>query len=330
MKSLHTKAVLSAALLAGCFEARGIELFSDNFNVDDTENFDGAPTSGRLGGTASAETSLQAFTVQQAITGGALDLRANQFATGGVRFGGSPRYDWAGSTTGADILAAGGFTVSFDWSFADNTSPSWVGFAVGTADNDAFVIDAANDHALLLRMNGQNERFDNRANLGFSGNTFTTSEGANTRKVLIKYLFDSFADGTNVNVIASVDGQEVVNDTFQWDGNLGALRMELAADAAGHLVDNLVIATAPGTGTGNGTPPVITAAGSVDGSYHISFNGEASTTYNVRGSTDLQSFPIDHGTVTTDTGGAGDVVIPLVPGEEKHFYRIEEIEGSEP
>lgn len=64
----------------------------------------------------------------------------------------------------------------------------------------------------------------------------------------------------------------------------------------------------------------------IDGNdFRITFTGAPSTTYNLRGSLDLQAFDIDLGTVSTDENGAGTATTPLVEGRTKQFYRIEEI-----
>ena len=71
-------------------------------------------------------------------------------------------------------------------------------------------------------------------------------------------------------------------------------------------------------------PPVITAAAIIGSDFSLTFSGAPSTTYNVRGSVDLLSFPIDLGTATTDGAGLGTALIPIAPGDANRFYRIEE------
>jgi hypothetical protein len=241
------KKPLLIALAASCLHAPAATLlFSDNFNVGDTTNFDGASTAGRLGGTASGETAFQSFGSQQDITGGRLDLDG----AGGVRFGPeTSRYNWAGSTTGGSILTAGGFVVTFDWTLT-TASNDWIGWKVGTANNDTSVIDASVDHSLLLRQNGGNERWDNGLNLGFSGTSFSPGATPLTIPVSLTYSFGSFADGSNVNLVAVVNGIQVVTDTFTWSGNSGEFRMELESGTEGNFVDNLAITTIPEPATG--------------------------------------------------------------------------------
>ena len=60
-----------------------------------------------------------------------------------------------------------------------------------------------------------------------------------------------------------------------------------------------------------------------NGNFIINFKGAASTTYAVKGSTDLGSFAIDHGTAPTDTNGDGVATIPIDPLKTSEFFRIE-------
>ena len=223
-------------------------LFQDNFNTANTTNFDAAPTTGRLSGSLAASVVLRSFGFQQDISGNQLLLPTG---TNGVRFenaagpfGGSNRFNWAAGTTGTDILAAGGFTVEFDYTPAGNTSGDWVSFQVGTinADNGNLTND---DYGILFRQNGNTERFDNSVNLG-AGGSFLATLGQ--RHVKISYSFTSFADGATVNATSSVDGIEVASDTFTWDANGGEMRMELGHNDPNLLVDNLTVSLLDNSG----------------------------------------------------------------------------------
>jgi len=238
ISTLYPSAPASAALL-----------WSDNFDIGGSADLNASMPAGpsRLSGSAATETELEAFGALQPITNDQLGSPGN----GGVRFGPeTARYDWAGATTGADILSAGGFQVTFDWT-NDGTDTEWVAWKVGTNNSDTPVNGASVDHALLLR-NGPNgvgetnERWDNGTNLGFSGVSHNPVVGTQTTyPVSLTYSFGSFADGTNVNLVAKVGGISVVNDNFIWDGNAGALHMEMHANTSAHLVDNLAISTIP-------------------------------------------------------------------------------------
>lgn len=224
-------------------------LWSDNFNIGGSADLNASMPAGpaRLSGTAAAETELEAFGALQPITKDQLGSPGG----GGVRFGPeTDRYNWAGATTGADILAAGGFTVTFDWTH-DGTDTEWLAWKVGTNNSDTPVNGGSVDHAILLR-NGPNgvgefnERWDNGTNLGYSGVSHNPVVGTQTTyPVSLTYAFDSFADGSNVNLVAKVGGTVVVNDNFTWDGNAGEMRMEMHSNTSAHLVDNLAISTIP-------------------------------------------------------------------------------------
>ncbi|WAC21512.1 hypothetical protein OVA24_08960 [Luteolibacter sp. SL250] len=59
------------------------------------------------------------------------------------------------------------------------------------------------------------------------------------------------------------------------------------------------------------------------GQFTIQFRGAPSTTYAVKGSSDLVSFGTDLGTAATDTAGNGTATITLDPAKPAEFYRIE-------
>ena len=239
----------SALLVLVSGPATAALLFADNFDAEDTTNFDAAPLTGRLSGTLSGETYLRSFGFQQDISNNQLLMPSG---TNGVRFenalndptgGAADRFDWAAGSTGAAILGAGGFKVAFDWIPVENTLDDWVSFQVGTinADNGNLTND---DYGILFRNNGGTQRFGTLVAPEADG-SFTASAGGVTRAVEITYLFSSFADGSAVNVISSVDGTQVANDNFTWDSNGGEMRMEMGHNAANTRIDNLAISTVP-------------------------------------------------------------------------------------
>ena len=235
MKSITL--LLPLILAIGSSASASTLLFQDNFN--DPDGSLTTPTAGRVSGLAAGQTALESFRSVQSISNNQLALNGN----GGVRFGPeNDRYDWAGPTTGGAILAAGGFSVSFDWTYA-GSSTDWLAFKIGGPNADSNVNPGDLDFSILLRENGGNQLFDNGANLGDTGLSFAAVPNV-TVPVVVNYMFDSFADGSNVNVTASVDGVEVVNNNFTWDGNNGELYFELQAETD-FSIDNLAIATIP-------------------------------------------------------------------------------------
>ena len=66
-----------------------------------------------------------------------------------------------------------------------------------------------------------------------------------SRHLVLDYTFTSFADGSPVNLAASVDGTEVFNGGgFTWDNNGGEFYMEIGTLENTRL-DNLAISTIP-------------------------------------------------------------------------------------
>ena len=245
MKNNILRALSAASLTIMSPTAHGALLWMDNFNAPDTNNFDGAIMTGRLSGSEAGNTSLSSFGFQQSINNNQLLLPQGG---NGVRFGGQfSRYDWAAGASGSAILGARGFTVSFDWIPVDNTDGEWVSFQVGTINDDNGNL-TNDDYGILFRNNGGTERFRNApaptGNLG-AGVPFTATLGGVARQVDITYSFTSFADGSAVTATSRVNGFQVARDTFNWDGNAGAMRMELGNGVNNTRIDNLRINTIP-------------------------------------------------------------------------------------
>jgi hypothetical protein len=242
------KKTILAALVAGAAmpaAPANTLLWSDNFDVGDTTNFDGAPLDGRLSGTLATATRLHAAGIQQQILGNRLRMMG-----GRVRYqnmGMATWYDWAGGAGAASLLADGGMRVEFDFISTDLASANWVSFNVGLSNQAAGepgmrVNHGATDFGILFRNDGRTERFDNGANLGAGG---TTTPVLTPRHIVLDYAFASFADGTPVKVRATVDGVLVSSNTFFWDGNAGTLFMELETVQSGTLIDNYSVSTVP-------------------------------------------------------------------------------------
>lgn len=243
--------VAGAVVLTAPAEAQQL-LFRDSFDTADNASFDASSTAGRLSGTVATEVVLRSWGTQQQISSNQLLLPTA--GTNGVRFekaagpfGATNRYDWAAGSAGANILAAGGFNVTFDWIPPDNTTADWVSFQVGTVNADSGNL-TDDDYGILFRRNGGTERFDNTVNLG-AGGTFTATAAGVARQISITYSFSSFADGATVNAVSRVNGTQVASDSFTWDSNGGAMYMELGHNPANDRVDNLTVSTIPEPGT---------------------------------------------------------------------------------
>jgi hypothetical protein len=239
---------LAGSLILPASAAPGTVIWSDNFDTADTTNFDGAPLTGRLGGTLAAATRLHASRAQQHILGN--QLRMISASSGRVRFqnlGQTTWYNWAGGTEAANLLADGGLRVEFDFTPTNSTSTNWVSFNIGHGGQAAGepatrVNNADTDYGILFRNNGATERFDNGVNRGAGGSIIPD---VTARHIVIDYAFDSFADGTTVKTRAYIDGVRVTDETFAWDGNLGELYMEMGTNETGSLIDNLTLSTIP-------------------------------------------------------------------------------------
>lgn len=227
-------------------------LFSDNFNTADTGNLDTAPLDGRLSGSLATTTKVASVHILQGISGNRLRMLPTGTTDGRVRFQDAASgawLDWAQTATGPAILADGGMRIEFDWVSTNNTSDQWISMNIGHP-GQAVQPEAAQrvnhgetDYGILLRNNGQSQRFDNGANLGNGSNFIAVTT---TRHVVIDLSFNSFADSSSVSARTTVNGELVATDSFTWAGNAGSLYMELATNSTGQLIDNYTVATKPG------------------------------------------------------------------------------------
>lgn len=226
-------------------------LFSDNFNTADSPSLDASDQTGRRGGLLAEEVQIRSSRIQHSISDNQLNLLNG--GSGRIRFQSStalPENAWwnfASGAAGAAILADGGFRVSFDWTPADNIADEWISFNVGlpgiAAGEPGFRInDPQTDLGILFRNRGATQFFQNGGG-ALGGDFDVTTLG--TRQVVLEYAFSSFADGSDVVARASVDGQNVVSHTFQWNNNNGELYMELGSIVNGTRIDNLAIRTIP-------------------------------------------------------------------------------------
>jgi hypothetical protein len=71
-------------------------------------------------------------------------------------------------------------------------------------------------------------------------------------------------------------------------------------------------------------PPAISSVTMSGGNITLNFSGAPDTTYYVRSSSSLDSFPTDLGTADTDAGGAGSVTLPLPANASRQFYRLQD------
>ena len=256
------KSLLLSSCLLGAFStpSSALLLFSDNFDAPDGNNLDLSDQTGRRAGLNSL-IQVRSARIQHGISGNQLLLK--NAGTGRIRFHDDADddnttagvvLDWATGVVGSQMLTDGGLRISFKWTPTANDATQWITVNVGHGGPDdpipAFrVNNAQTDCGLLFRMDGRTELWDNAANQGAQG-TFDVSAIA-TREIVLDYAFDSFADGTNVTLNATVDGSSVLADyVFQWDGNGGKLYLTLGTNIGTNdqRIDDLVFET-PGVST---------------------------------------------------------------------------------
>jgi hypothetical protein len=250
--------ILTLGIIAASFPhnlSASTLLFSDNFNVPNTDNFDGSPLVtgnppvNRRGGTLANVVALRSARAQQWIREEQVSMRAGpsrlRFQEGGNWF------NWAAGATGEAILADGGIRVEFDWVPTNTTSTNWVSFNIGlpgaaAGEPGVRVNHQGTDFGILFRNTGGTQLFDNGAVIGDGGNFPATTT---SRHVVLDYAFSTFNDGALVRLRASVDGVRVATNTFSWDMNavngLPQLIMELETNEANSLIDNYRISTIP-------------------------------------------------------------------------------------
>lgn len=231
-------------------QAQADLLFSDNFDVADTTNFDGASLAGRLGGSLGGDIKLASALTQQAISGNQLLLVSTNpvLTSGSVKFikqSDSTNYDWAAGTEGADILSAGGVRIEFDWTRSNTALDHWVSFSTGftySTEPNFRIVDAGTDFGILLRNSGiDTQKFDNGT--GAATGSFTATD--DPQHVTINLLFSSYADGQSVSAITTVGSTVVDSSSFTWNGNSGQFFFELSTVEAGQKIDNLSVSTVP-------------------------------------------------------------------------------------
>jgi hypothetical protein len=218
-------------------------LYSENFNGEGTAGGaydDGTTPETNVGGIGV----LQSTGISQG--GNAEDTAwSTTTAVGpgnmGLRFGGG--YNWATGANSAIILAAGGFSISFDYTIPENgfetIGSGWIGVRVGSGPENIAINDPSVTFGALARGNGAMQTFDNGA-----GQSFGT-EGANvTRSAQFNYAFTSWEAGTTVTFTGIIDGNTVATDTFTWDAS-NDMKIVLSGSVNGNLVDSIQVSTIP-------------------------------------------------------------------------------------
>ncbi|GAA5129477.1 hypothetical protein JIN84_03390 [Luteolibacter yonseiensis] len=129
------------------------------------------------------------------------------------------------------------------------------------------------------------------------------------------------ADATSVSVDPSVGNVLIVDGkaTFTVNPTVTTTYNITVTGTGGSVTTSVTITVnAPASAT-----PQLVSWSRNGGDIILNFSGAANTTYYVRGSTDLLTFPVNHGTVVTDGAGLGTATVTIDPGKPKEFFRVQ-------
>jgi hypothetical protein len=247
------RSVLFAGLIAGCVSANATVIYSDNYNVANT-NLDAASLSGRTNGIDAYGVLPKSTTIVQQIKNNQLQL----IPGGGDQTGDSAcmrfntitnsakLWDWSNNTGGAAITNAGGMTVTFNWTAGNTNSTDWLFFAAGADSNDVYginyklLITSTNTASgIVIANNGQVQTYS--GGVLYSSGAFIPT--TTNHVVKLDYEFTSWAIGAPVNVSVIVDSNYVASGTFTWAHNLGGQFFNLGTYQETNYVDNFTVTT---------------------------------------------------------------------------------------
>ena len=195
----------------------------------------------------------------QVITGGQLNFTLGGGAsTSEMRFGitgvgatgAAPTlFDWSAGAGGADILAAGGFTVSFDWTAGDTTSGNWIFLTLGNGGDISYsnlrVLNSTTENGILFKNSGVEQIFNSGSGAG--GGSYTPA--GTSHVVDVTYNLSSWAAGSAVAMSATVDGNAAGSTTFNLNGTSGQFLDVGTYGNANNNISNFNVSTVPEPGT---------------------------------------------------------------------------------
>lgn len=225
-----------ATLAAG--SARAAVLFSDTFDRANGP-LDTTPLSvGEVGGSLASAITVESEQTEQYIVGGQLQMQYGQ-PYSSIRF--NNQYDWSTSSAASAITAAGGMSISFNWTPPD-ASTEWIDLSAGDSNPDnAYNFLSNADVAALIRNNGGTATFSDSGPTAVS--TAGWSDGLTSHHVEYDLLFNSFSNGSPVTMNAYVDGQLAASETAAWSHGFNYISIGSATN--GPLLSDLVVATVP-------------------------------------------------------------------------------------
>jgi hypothetical protein len=263
MKNLHfaftSCAVATGLIMVGGFSGPAQTLiYSDTF--PGSGNLDSSPTTGISGMDGGASGALpQSAAIESTVGSGQLQLLTpggnGTGDNGYIRFdtigSSSTLYNWATSPGASAITAAGGMTVSFDWTASDTSSANWLYFAAGADPADTFgygysvpIWSSKTASGIILANNGSVQTFHGSGTAVASASFTPTSD---SHVVTLSYDFSSWAAGSPVTLTATVDGQTVISgDSFTWNSaESGANYLNLGTYQENNLISDFTITTVP-------------------------------------------------------------------------------------
>ncbi len=256
MKKFPITAYVGAAVLiaaSGWSAGAQTLLYQDTFNADGS--LGNATELSQLAGLNASQIAPQSGGSAEVITGNQLSFTlAGGATTSEMRFniagqlstGAAPNlFDWSAGTGGADILAAGGFTVSFDWIAGDTTSGNWIFFTLGNGGDISYsslrVLNSTTEGGILLKNSGQQQIFSGGSQIG-SG-SYTPS--GTSHVVSITYGLTSWAAGSPVTMSAVVDGNAAGSAAFNLNATAGQYFDIGTYGNNNNLIDNFTVTTVP-------------------------------------------------------------------------------------
>lgn len=251
------KVCLMAALLLAAVNAKATVLFSDNYNRANSNDIDAAADG--MAGTVSPLTYVESFEGSGQPTSIAIVNNQLNVAMGPGM--GSLFVDR--NFNDADILSAGGFSISLDVASitnADDIGNRYGGFGVGNTRDEALNAKDSFDTTTAYRPNLA------RANMGYGVSDFyvdlaldkklrvwsngallnTIDVGVAAGTIKADFVLSSFDAGSLVTAAVYFNGVLKDTQTFDWDFT-GANYIGISGRtaAAGVFLDNLEIATIP-------------------------------------------------------------------------------------
>ena len=254
---------IACAVSAGLIIAGGLSvsaqtvIWSDTFPGSSGSSLDSASTAGISGedGGGTGALPKSAAVVQTLSGSGGVNLitTSTSGGSGWVRFDtiGSPStlYDWSTSPGATDITAAGGMSVSFNWTSADTTSGNWIFVEAGASSSSQTTGGGSGSYTSpYFNGGGSGILFKNNGGTGYTGGTgsapgFSVAGGA-SHTVTLDYSFTSWAVGAPVTVSAIVDGNVAATDSYTWQNAYNYISIGTYQEN-GNVLSNLEITTVP-------------------------------------------------------------------------------------